>query len=90
LDLIPQLFVDPMWKVIVFKKIDFLTMFILRKLVVKDLKILFYWYIFHFKVIFYALDIQLVLSQSAKDLLCLNARSFYAERIFYWIFFKKV
>lgn len=90
LDLIPQLFVDPMWKVIVFKKIDFLAMLILRKLVVKDLKILFYWYIFHFEVIFYALDIQLVLSQSAKHLLCLDARSFYAERIFYWIFFKKV
>jgi len=48
LNLIPKLFINPMWKVIVFKKIDFLAMFILRKLVVKNLKILFNCCIFHF------------------------------------------
>lgn len=90
LNLIPKLFINPMWKVIVFKKIDFLTMFILRKLVVKNLKIFFYCYIFHFQVIFYPLDVWLVLSQSAKHLLCLNACPFYTERIFNGILFEKV
>ena len=90
LDLIPKLFIDPMRKVVVFEQIDFLAMLVLRKLVIKDLKIFFNRWILYLKVIFYALYVRLVLSQSAEHLLCLNACSFYAKRIFNGILFEKV
>lgn len=79
-----------MWKIVIFKQVDFFTMLFLRELVVKNLKVLFYCNVLFLKVLLYALYLKLILSKGFKDLLCLDTRSLNAERVFNWIFFEEV
>lgn len=61
---IPELSVDPMRKVIVFKQVYFLTMLFLRKLIVKNFKIFLYCCVLDFKTFFNHFNVGLILSQS--------------------------
>lgn len=65
-------------------------MFFLRKLIVKDLKILFNGPILSFKGTFDPFDFRFILSKSFQNLFSLYTGPFDTKRIFYGVFFKKI
>jgi hypothetical protein len=63
LDLVPQLLVNPVRKVVILEKINFLPMLVLRKLVVKHFQVFLYRTVLLLEHLLDAFDFKLVLSQ---------------------------